>query len=28
MLMTRYDLISKHEYHGKLKELESKFKDV
>ena len=28
MLMTRYDLLSKHEYHEKLKELQSKFKDV
>jgi hypothetical protein len=28
MLMTRYDLLSKHEYHDKLKELQSKFKDV
>jgi hypothetical protein len=28
MLMTRYDLLSKHEYHDKLKELQHKFKDV
>ena len=28
MLMTRYDLLSKHEYHEKLKELQAKFKDV
>ena len=28
ILMTRYDLLSKHEYHEKLKELSSKFKDV
>ena len=28
MLMTRYDLLSKHEYHDHLKELAVKFKDV